>query len=64
MPSLFSVAACGPLPAGTSDPAIVQGAHGPATPDPAVSSDMGPNGANGGMGGGGGVTAGGGVAVP
>ena len=52
--------ACGPLSGGR--PPVVQGVNGPAAPDSLGGSNMGVNGANGGMGNGGGVTAGG-VAV-
>lgn len=58
---LAALSACGPLPGG--QPPMVQGANGPAAPDSLGGSNMGVNGANGGMGNGGGVTAGGGVAV-
>ena len=56
-----ALSACGPLPGG--QPPMVQGVNGPAAPDSLAGSNMGVNGANGGMGNGGGVTAGGGVAV-
>ena len=58
---LAALSACGPLPGG--QPPMVQGVNGPAAPDGLAGSNMGANGANGGMGNGGGVTAGGGVAV-
>ncbi len=58
---LVAPSACGPLPGG--QPPMVQGVNGPAAPDSLAGSNMGVNGANGGMGNGGGVTAGGGVAV-
>ena len=61
LPLLALPSACGPLPGG--QPPMVQCVNGPAAPDSLGGSDMGVNGANGGMGNGGGVTAGGGVAV-
>lgn len=57
---LAALSACGPQPSG---PPVVQGVNGPATPDSIGGSNMGEDGANGGMGNGGGVTAGGGVAL-
>lgn len=56
-----TLAACGPLAGGPTP--VVQGGTGPAAAGSLGGTDMGPNGANGGMGNGGGVTAGGGVAV-